>query len=69
MLKACRNARIRHCLYWMTSFAKALGPAFSQSDKVHKSKSFPQARKYVSVAVLSQSEHLQVDNDDPLKPV
>jgi len=53
----------------MTSFAKALGPAFSQSDKVHKSKSFPQARKYVSVAVLSQSEHLQVDNDDPLKPV
>lgn len=61
MGKACRNASIWHCPYQMISFTKALGPAFSQSNKIHKSKSFSQAKKYVSAAVLSQSERLQVD--------
>lgn len=63
MGKALRNASIQHCPYQMISFTKALGPAFSLGDKIHKSKSFSQAKNYVFAAVLSQSEHLQVEYD------
>lgn len=63
MGKACRSANIQICPYQKISFAKALGPVFSHSNKIHKSKSFSQANKYVSAVALSQREHLQVRYD------
>lgn len=62
MGKARRSACIQIGPYQISS-AKALGLAFSHSNKIHKSKSFSQANKYVSAVALSQREHLQVDYD------
>lgn len=62
MGKARRSACIQIGPYQISS-AKALGLVFSHSNKIHKSKSFSQANKYVSAVALSQREHLQVDYD------
>lgn len=63
MGKACRSACIQIGPYQKISSAKALGLVLSHSNKIHKSKSFSQANKYVSAVALSQREHLQVDYD------
>lgn len=48
MVKSCRKASTQHCSYGMISFSEALRPAFFQSNKIHRSKSFSQTRKFYS---------------------